>query len=491
MQDHNSLPIQSPSSTLPLSAITLTVAEFLLNTYTNRVNPQYPIYLPADVQEPFNAVYYRTVADRSLLTEPSSCHTYIVSLVMAISLSTAARHKQAHAQSLATGLFKTAVQHVPKMWSNDLSGLQALLLATQYVFLNPDVANLTLLTGLASEACIDMGLHQEPPSDCVLNAQERELRRRVFWCAWEMEVAVAACVRRAPKIPNDIITTALPYGPGDLAISPALSDMTDQSPNFMISGRIWAYRRLESEIMNVLYRSPTLSEDPLLLEAWISEMEDKIRTWREEVNVAAADNKDDSKKSQWDELILYAQIGYHYVLVCLFGPCPRIPTRSRPDLLKAFAAAVCVASGYYDQANSAAGHTKYVFHSCYHTFSSAIVFLYTLETCKNAIFESYTFTEIENFLEYFPMLFSTMAERWPAVSRCSQEFQQRLQPIKDEYTTFIFERASEPDYEAPGRNSWRTVEGDGEREKLDDNFYDIPYDWNVEFGFGIDNIFSN
>lgn len=49
--------------------------------------------------------------------------TYIINLVMAISLSTAARSKQKSAQSFATGLFQTALMHVSATLTNDLGGL--------------------------------------------------------------------------------------------------------------------------------------------------------------------------------------------------------------------------------------------------------------------------------------------------------------------------------------------------------------------------------
>lgn len=255
--------------------------------------------------------------------------------------------------------------------------------------------------------------------------------------------------------------------------------------------RICAYRKLESDIMNVLYPSYTQAEDSLTLEPWIAKMEKSIEEWQRVINVAAACSEDESKRSLWDELKLYGKIGYNYVLVCLFGPCPRLPTRSRPDLLKAFAASVCVASAYHDQSNSAGGHIKYVFNSCYHTFSSAIVFLETLRVCRDDFFQSYIFTEIENSPDCFATLFSATAERWPAVSRCSQELQQRLQPIKDDYTNFVFERASNAGYEMPVQNGRRDDVDDADKENLYENYYDVPYDWNVEFGFGIDDVFSN
>lgn len=300
-----------------------------------------------------------------------------------------------------------------------------------------------------------------------------------------MEIAVAACVRRPPRIQNEIISVPLPYELGDRAASQITADTSHHSPTFM-AHRIWIYRKLESEIMNVLYRSDTLAEDSLSLGPWIAKIEKSVEEWLQEINLAAACSKDESKRSLWDELKLYGEIGYHYVLVCLFGPCPRLPTRSRRDLLKAFAAAVCVASRYHDQANSACGHIKYVFHSCYHSFSSAITFLQALQVCKDDIFDSHTFTEIENSLNSFATLFSTMAERWPAVSRCSQEFEQLLRPIKDDYTNFIFERTSNPSYDTLVQNGWRTIVDDTGKENLFHNFNEVPYDWNVEFGFGID-----
>lgn len=471
------------SSPLPLTAIPLGVADFLLQTYLKMIIPQHPIYLIQDVVDAFHAAFYRTAINRNLATEPSYRDTYIVSLIMAISLSTSARHKQAHAQSLATGLFQTAMQHAPKMWTNDLPGLQALILSIQYVFLNPSVANLTILSGFVSEAYIDMGLHKELPLNSNIDAQERDLRLRVFWCAREMEIAVAACIRRPPRIPNERITVALPQSLSDFTALP-------NDTNTLMAHRIWTYRRIESDVMTTLFQSHTMVEDSVPLERWITSIENRVQDWKQDINLGADLNHDESKKALWDELCSFSLIGYHYILVCLYGPCPRLPTRTRPDLLKAFSAAIHVISGYHDQANSEVGHIKYLFHSCYHTFTSATVFLHVLQACKDEIFNFHSLTEIANLLDRFATVFSMMAECWPAASQCLLEFEQLLKPIKDEYTIFCFERTSEDAFNPQIRNGWEAVGvgvgADPDERVLYGDFYQVPYDWNVAFGFDID-----
>lgn len=486
LQENNSAP--SRSSKLSLTAIPLGVAEFLLNTYISRVVPQYPIYPVADVVRSFKAIYHRPATFRALTSEPSLHDTYTVSLIMAISLCTSARHKQVRAQSLATALFQTAIQHAAEMWSNDLSGLQALILAMQYVFLNPQVANLTILSGFACEACIDMGLHHEPPLDSGLTAQQLELRRLVFWCAWEMEVAVAACVRRPPRIENRIISTSLPFELNDLTSPPSRLGTTDKSATFM-AHRIWIYRKIESEIMSVLYTNHAGLEDSFDSgdpDSWLAGIETSIEQWLQEINSAAELNEDPSKQSSWEEMKLYGNIAYNYTLVCLFGPCPRLPTRSRSDMLKCLAASVCVASGYTDQANSAGGYLKYLFHPCYHTFSSGMLFLTILKDFKGAISGSHTVIDVEYSLDCFRTLLSTMAERWPAVSRCQQEFESLSQSVKDDYTDFIFERTSSSDQRTNPQDSWQAIIDNPMVEGIYGGFNDVPYDWNLEFGFGIE-----
>ncbi|EXJ92802.1 hypothetical protein A1O3_01356 [Capronia epimyces CBS 606.96] len=504
-ENHPRSILNQPPSHLSLTSVPTAVAEFLFDIYINRIINQYPFYHSADVVRAFNAIFHHDTAKEAPGSPTEARDVYVVSLIMAISLSTAARSKQARAQSLATGLFRTAMLHVSEVLSNDLAGLQALLLLMQYTFLNPSVANLWLLTGLSSEACIDLGLHQELPATAGLDLLERDMRRRIFWCAWEMEVAVCAGFHRPLRTQNKHINVSFPVEFGDYAISRTHIDTTAPRTKF-VPRRIWLYRKIESDIMSVLYQNEPLPDDCPSLAAWMTRTEAAMRDWTEEVHRAAALNQDASVKSQWDEMELYADIAYNYILVLLFRPSPRIKMPSREDLMKGFTAAVQVATGYWEQANTEFGYIKYVFHPCHHTFSSAVVFLQALQYCKVEIAEQYSLEEVEGYMMCFSRFFSTISERWPAATRCLQEYERLLGPIKKEYSEFLLQRASLFNQQSPMR-AYPVGDYLGDAIGLDESFafWEVsnpfidfagndsidtyaypPYDWNAEFGFGMD-----
>ena len=207
-EKHQTTLLDSEAGSTLLADIPISVAEFLFENYVKRVVIQNPIfYLPDTPYE-----------------------TYVVSLIMAISLTTAARTQQLHANSIAMGLLKTAMQHTQAVYTNDLKGLQAILLLCEYAFLNPSVADVWLLSGFSTQICIDLGLHQESSNDLKNeNPLTIDMRRRVFWCAYEMEIATSAALltrhsrRKSKMVPFPLLELTpvhqrqshLPYGYGN------------------------------------------------------------------------------------------------------------------------------------------------------------------------------------------------------------------------------------------------------------------------------------
>ncbi len=495
---------QQPSHLSPTS-VPVQVARFLFSTYITRIIHQYPFYHVSDVEQAFSAIF-PDGCDRPIPESHAEARDiYIVSLIMAISLSTAARNKQAHAHGLATGLFKKAMLQVPAVLSNDLSGLQALLLLIQYTFLNPSVANLWLLTGVSSEACFDMGLHKDLP-DGAIDVASKDLRRRIFWCAWEMEVAVSAGFQRPIRTLNKYINVPFPTEYDDRAVHQHGIATTGPKVKF-VSRRIWLFRQIESEIISILYQDEPLPTDSMSLDQWLIDVDKRISQWRHEVHQSAAQNQDDPLvKLQWDEISLYTDIAYHYILVLMYGPSPRLKSPPRRNLIKAFEAGVKVATGYWEQANTEFGKIKYVFHPCYHTFSSAVVFLKVLQSCKADIAHLYTSEEVEDYALCFSRLFSTIAERWPAATLCLEEFDRLWGTVKKEYADFLqlkeinsltqtwLGHSVSPDdlddttdisgdlnfmpffntYTTTTESDWNTA------------WTVMPNDWNAEFNFGMD-----
>lgn len=476
-------------------------ANNLFHNYLNHIITQYPIYHRNDVTSAFNSIYYPASVSNPGQDLPRN--RYIVSIIMAISLSTAARTKQRAAMAHANSLVRHGMQWLPDVATNDIHGLQAILLLTQYIFLNPSMADVWLLTGLISQAVIDLGLHQELPLG--ISDYDRDMRRRLFWVAWEMEVAVCSIFSRPINLPTRRYDVAFPVQVDDTAITEEGIDLTGRVTKFT-SKRIWLFRQIEAEIISVLQQNDAIPKECASLEHWMSNIVTRILDWHNEVYQAAAENKDPGFNSRWTEMKLYSDIAHPYILLTLYRPSKRIAQPTTENWLTAFLSAVQVADNYWKQSNAEAGAIKYVFHPCHHVFTSAIIFLQALQRCKSEISEKYTFQRVESWMDCFARFFETIAERWPAAKRCLEEYEKLLEPIKKEYLDYVMQKTNHISQQSPilGNvvdglyNYPSTTDLDGALSfwstfnpattadtlnSLDAFSYNVPNDWNTEFNF--------
>ncbi|CAI6334537.1 unnamed protein product [Periconia digitata] len=490
------------------------IANGLFHNYLDRVITQYPIYHRSDVTAAFNSIYYPA----SNPNNDSPRNRFIVSIIMAISLSTAARTQQKKANALAYTLVHQAMQYIPSVATNDISGLQAILLLTQYIFLNPEMADLWLLTGLISQAVIDLGLHHELPDEPKkrpasglpenpgVSAYERDMRRRLFWCAWEMEVGVCSIFQRPVNLPIRNIEVAFPVEVDDVAVTRDRIDFTGRISKFT-SRRICLFRLVEAEIFAVTRHGQPVPKQFNSFEHWMQDCEQRIIDWQSEIYANASANQDRGFDERWKEMKLYSDIAVPYIFVVLHRPSSLNPTPSTAQLMTAFVNAVKVAEGYWKQHNADFGRIKYVFHPCHHVFNSADIFLHALQRCKQEISELYPWKTIEQWMGCFSACFLVVAERWTVAKRCLEEYERELAGVKKEYTDFLAHKAAlvpkpltpigEPvegfyAYQQHGVDAsssmkcWNVFDAatTGEAANLlPPVTYNIPHDWNQEFNF--------
>jgi hypothetical protein len=417
-------------------------ANRLFQNYLDRVITQYPIYHRNDVTIAFNSIYHKRAAT---LGADSLRNRYILCITMAISLSTTARSKVRKANGLAYQLVRHAMQWIPEVATNDIPGLQAILLLTQYIFLNPRMADLWLLTGLISQAVIDLGLHQELPNDATVTPYQRDMRRRLFWCAWEMEVGVCCIFLRSTSLPIRHIEVAFPLEMDDTSITQASVNPEGRVSKFT-QRIICRFRLIEADIISVLWHGDSIPNG-ITMDQWEQQCINAIIVWRQEIYDSASANQDPTLIQRWKEMMLYSDIVYPYILVTLYRPSRRNPTPTTNQTMIALANAVEVADGYYQQSEAEAGRIKYVFHPCHHVFNCALIFLQGLQRCKHEVSETYSWSEVEEWMHVFAKCFSSIAERWTAAKRCLEEYERLLIPIKKEYTDFLSQKASQ--YSAP------------------------------------------
>lgn len=413
-------------------------ARILFENYLERVITQYPIYHRTDVTTAFNSIYPRKASKSG---DDSIRNQYIVCMIMAISLSTHARKNVAKANQQAFQLVRCAMQWIPEVATNDIAGLQAILLLTQYIFLNPSMADLWLLTGLISQSVIDLGLHQELPNDAQITDYQRDMRRRLFWCAWEMEVGVCSIFLFPTSLPIKDIQVKFPLEIDDTAITQHGTVPEGRVSKFT-QRIICTFRLVEAEIVSVMWHHEPIPDEFTSIESWGQSCIDRMHQWQRDIYAAAHANQDPGLLARWEEMTLYSDIVIPYIYFMLNRPSKRLAVPSTNQRMIAMANAVKIAAGYYKQSEAAPGRIKYVFHPGHHVFHCAIVFLEGLQYCKQEVLTTYSWEQVEESMNIFAECFRSIRERWTAATLCLEEYERSLAPFKKEYVDLYASKAS-------------------------------------------------
>lgn len=227
------------------------VADFLLEVYISRSMAAHPIFH----EKWLRACHRRVIHGRGRHPhepyDPTPSDVFTVSLVMALSLSTAARSKQAKARDMSFRLFRHAVSHIADTLTNDFEGLQALVLLHSYGIMKPAAVNVYYLASFTMQACIDQGLHHEDSSRLEPNILLRDLRRRLFWTAWELDASNSAGFARPIALFAQGISTAFHSCLEDNAIHTDHIDARGRMTKF-VAGRVRTFRLIEVEANSVL-----------------------------------------------------------------------------------------------------------------------------------------------------------------------------------------------------------------------------------------------
>ncbi|KAF2751432.1 hypothetical protein M011DRAFT_389330, partial [Sporormia fimetaria CBS 119925] len=424
---------QPTTADLVLEGFDSKTAQGLLGIYIDCISPQYPIYQRGEIMAALKYVYNSGTCKNA---SDGFRERYIVSLVMAMALSSAAKVNQKKAKAHAYSLVCNAMRWIPIVATNDLGGLQALLLLAHYAFMNPGIANIWLLTGLTSQAVIDLGLHQELPDDANVSHRDRDTRRRLFWVAWEMEVSVCSVFSRPVALPLRHFEVFFPSGLDDVVLEVEPQDLPGTDSKF-ISKKFWLSRQIEAEIMSVLQQEDPIPAQYDTLAQWVHGTASSVQQWYVDLETAATANPSLVSDRGWKGLQHYADIARPYLLLMIYRPSKRIPRPTQDYWLRAFVTSVEVAEAYLKQAKAKDGCARYVFHGCHHGFTAAWIFLDALAQCRGPISERYYLPEVEAWMRVFTELFKTISERWTAASSCLEDYQRILESRRNEYLRFL------------------------------------------------------
>ena len=166
------------------------VVNALTNAYFEQVHPQFPFLHQPSHEKRKDEVLSAIDAGKS----PDPIHSFFVYVVCAIGALTG----PLAGGTLPEGLYAAAqdlFEHV--MQQNSITSIQAMLTCAMYSLRSPVGVSIWMLSGLALRQCLELGLHRRIRwSKVEPNHIKAELRKRVFWSAYNLDRAVAVTLGR-------------------------------------------------------------------------------------------------------------------------------------------------------------------------------------------------------------------------------------------------------------------------------------------------------
>ncbi|KAH9227624.1 hypothetical protein K456DRAFT_1742092 [Colletotrichum gloeosporioides 23] len=240
------VPLRLPSPTLRAN---------LSQAYFNNIHPQYPF-----LHKPTFQIWEESCLKASLegdISSLSGVSLFFVLMVYAIgSLVLGQSHYDA-----AEAYYSMALDHIAAVLDLDsLESIQAILSCAVYSIRSPVGVSLWKVSGMAIRHCIELGYHRSAEKyHKNTDALTKEMSKRCFWVAYDIDRVVAFTLGRPVGIPDDSIDVELPLDMDDENITSgglmANLRTNPTGPPTLMTGFVHAIklRRLWTKISDNLY----------------------------------------------------------------------------------------------------------------------------------------------------------------------------------------------------------------------------------------------
>ncbi len=168
----------------------------LIQRYLDNIHILYPFLSETKLFAAVAAVYSK--GDRYAA---SPMDHWTTRMVLAIALALCSRRRGDTQYQDAVRHAAGAFEHIEEVVKpGSLAGIQAMLLMVIYSMLDPHHLKTWNLIGLASRAMIDIGLHQDPPTDSRPKKSDHEISRRAYASIYSLDRSVLLFLFILPSI---------------------------------------------------------------------------------------------------------------------------------------------------------------------------------------------------------------------------------------------------------------------------------------------------
>jgi len=392
------------------------LTQLLVQLYNLKVQPMYPA-----LHEPSFAKDVEVVYDGS----PDPYQNYIVRMVIAISL----QKMDTQYAGLADSYYLAALQYLaPVIQPMNLRTLQAFALIAEYSLLTPTRTAIYYVMGLAVRLAQSLGINEErtitrTPTGGTADCLEVDMRRRLFWCTFVMELGLSHALGRPSILAThqDHIDVEFFEAVSDEYITPdgILPGAPRPSLKKWIAIHFFKMRMLQLEIRRKLYQKKraTPKDDK---DIWFLQMNAKLESWRD-----ASPTKDEG--SGLNKVWFIGR--YNTMIVFLYRPSPQVPNPSVSAALKVFEA--CRYNIYLQREQIALGNVDLTW-----------IFTQAIFMAINALLWSLSFAEVrkqnprqdvQKHLQTAMEAIRLGSERWPGVLSAIELYHDLISAILKAY----------------------------------------------------------
>ncbi|KAL2441458.1 hypothetical protein ABEF95_014955 [Exophiala dermatitidis] len=319
--------------------------------------------------------------------------------------------------SLPEGLYASAenlFEHVMQL--NTLESIQAILCCAMYSIRSPVGVSVWMLSGLALRQCTELGLHRKIPwYKLDSNALRTQIRRRVFWCCYNLDRAMSVTLGRPQSITDNDIDVEFPLDIDDenITASGVLCEprRSNLDPSTTMSAaihtirlrQIWA--RIQSSVYPQVGAGSTATPDSVILslkrelDEWLDSSPSQLASNREHNNAFGS--------REWFEMM------YHHSILLLHRYRLLSPQSDVPPAtyLECAQSAALLCTGYRQFYIS--DRLTDTWAGLHNLFLGGVTFLYCLWSSPE-VRAQFRLDKVSTTCTACAVVLAIMAERWAA-----------------------------------------------------------------------------
>ncbi|CAN8101964.1 unnamed protein product [Discula destructiva] len=240
----NDLLSEPQSSDLPIRQ----TAQSIIQYYMANIYALYPLFSETALLTALDDMYH---PDRHV----GSANKWLVYMVLAIGSIAQSRSNQDDFYKNGVNFVSHALQFADRaLQPGYVTQIQSLALFTQYAMLDPAHFDSWHLIGFTCRAVVDLGFHQDPKSQALVDSAALDMRRRTFYCVYALDRAISMVHARAFSFSDEAIHVAFPAmsGIGRIAsVSGTITGPQSHDPAILL----FQLRRIQSHWYQTLIQS--------------------------------------------------------------------------------------------------------------------------------------------------------------------------------------------------------------------------------------------